>query len=409
MSPDDGYPGHRRGMNRDRDRDRDRERDHDIDRDRADHDRKNGNGRKRPREQNAEPVDDSRAEARPSDGDWVEYAEILDIPVKGFTGKFGASKVVASIVNKVLNVKTNFKDVQLVETADRGSVHARYDLRDCRLFPHATEMGCNMLGELRRGTAFPITMKLVNFTTIKRTLRFVTIRKHTTSASSKRPRSSPSHADRDRRPARSQSKYVLRVTGLPTAYRAVVTCAVTGMIGNAYGVGGQAELVKDTKEFCIVEVAIAKSQWASSRQLQQSPLSAGKRDTLVFKKHGEEWPVDVSVVMMPDKVTSHPTPPPTPDPATNFAAVNELVWDETRPINTIDNVSVTGSSAEGRWVLCDRTIWVPMERAMALPPLGSKMTVRAFYTADAELAGWSSERRKCQWQAVEVLLPLPTS
>ena len=213
-SPGDGYNGHRRGnRDRNRDRDQDRERDRRIRNSSGDHDK-----RKRPREQNTEPID-SRAEARQSDGDWAEYAEILDIPIiEGLNqqNQVGIHKdnvrtVVASIVNKVLKVKTCPQNVQLVDTA------------------------------------------------------------------------------------------------------------------------------------------------------------------------------------------------------------TELVWDETRPINTIDDVRVTGSSAEGgRWFVCERAIWVPMERtsatsAMALPPLGSKMTVRAFYTGDAEVAGWSSERRKCQWQAIDFFCTPPLS
>ena len=87
----------------------------------------------------------------------------------------------------------------------------------------------------------------------------------------------------------------------------------------------------------------------------------------------------------------------------------DIPWDETRPINTFDDVRVTCSSAEDRWFVCDHTIWVSMDRlvdratvGVLMPPLGSKVALRAFYTGDADIAGRLSERRGCRWVAVEV-------
>ena len=60
-----------------------------------------------------------------------------------------------------------------------------------------------------------------------------------------------------------------------------------------------------------------------------------------------------------------------------------------------------------RGVLPFRDLWQhthPLNTPpMALPPVGSKVTVRAFFTGDADVAGWSSHRRRCQWLAVEML------
>ena len=139
-----------------------------------------------------EPVE-THAKARPSDSDWVEYAEIVDIPTKGLP-EVEIRRAVASIVNKALAVQTSFEHVQLLDTADRGIVHARYDLRDCRLFPSFDR---NNLEVLRRGAAFP-TMLF----SLKRELRYVRKRSRSSSASklssSKRSKHPSSDEDRGR-------------------------------------------------------------------------------------------------------------------------------------------------------------------------------------------------------------------
>ena len=113
-----------------------------------------------------------------SDGNQAEYAEILDLPRNGFRN---LKLVMASVLSRALNVKTESCHVQVVDTADRNTVHVRYDLQNCQRYPgpsaRANRMlsGDDRLGELRRGVNVPQFKLTLNAITgkLERELRYV--------------------------------------------------------------------------------------------------------------------------------------------------------------------------------------------------------------------------------------------